>query len=93
MLTIVTFCILGPLIYYYPCQQNLSDLYLTLSVCLSWLDSRQQEQVENSRTLARIYEDPAPTSSYNKNLSVRSGIKQCPTTDFLQMLVRVPKTY
>ena len=41
--------------------------------------------------LARIYEDPALTSCYDKNLHVRSGIEQCPTTDFPKMLARVPR--
>ena len=29
----------------------------------------------NNHAEARIYEDPAPTTCYDKNLSVRSGIK------------------
>ena len=48
----------------------------------------------NSYALYKIHEDPAPTaptSSCDKNLSVRSGIEKCLTSDFPEMLVRVPQ--
>ena len=97
----VCFCILGPLIFYYPSIIHVNKTshlsislflfvsHLSISLFLS-VSPHQTENVENICTLARIY-DPAPTSCQDKNLSVRSGIEKCLTTDFPQMLARVSK--